>query len=186
MRSKLIEKSQISKPVLVGQSLLEFSKEAEFSARRGVVADLYPYVVAASKRMSARAITKFLEKEHEVKISAVTVAKAIRNPKKYWLFFYDTIEPYADRIQDAHNVAVESFLFDEKVFKHFCGTGDAPKHLAARDRDDYETALEEYHEAVAILNEKWFGLDEELRREAQIYIEKQLAEFEAEVRKDEE
>jgi hypothetical protein len=180
------DSSSLSKPVLIGRSLLEFSKETEFSARRGAVADIYPYVVIASKRMSARAIAKFLENEHGLKISAVTVAKAIRNPKKYWMFFFDTIEPYANLIQSAHNVAMESFLFDERVFEHFCGTSDPPKHLDALDFDDYQTALGNYHEAVGVIDEKWFGLDHELRREAQIYIEKQLTEFEAQVRKDEE
>jgi hypothetical protein len=176
----------VSKPVLVGRALLEFSKEAEFSARRGAVADIYPYVVAASKRMSARAIARFLEKEHGLKLSAVTVAKAIRNPKKYWVFFFDTIEPYAMRIQKAQNVAMASFLFDEEVFEHFCGTGDAPKYLRLNNIDEYEEALAEYHEAVGILAEKWFSLDADLRREAQAYIEKELDEFETQIKKDEE
>lgn len=172
-----VNTTEISRTTEIGRSLQEFAKEAEFSARRGVVADLYPYIVAASKRMSARAIVRFLEEKHAVKVSAVTVAKAIRNPAKYWMFFFDTIEPYIRRIQDAHSVQMESLLFDEEVFQKFCREPDHPKHISASSPEELEQRLDEYAEAVSVIEEKWFGLDEELRLEAKAYLEKQLADF---------
>ncbi|HEX5397543.1 MAG TPA: hypothetical protein VFY06_00650 [Verrucomicrobiae bacterium] len=184
MQISNVNKSPALRSVGVGRSLQEFSKETEFSARRGAVAEIYPYVVAASKRMSARAIARFLEKEHGLKLSAVTIATAIRNPKKYWMFFFDTIEPYAAIIENAHNVAMKSFLFNAEVFEHFCGAGDPPKHLSASGPDDYDDALAEYHEAIGIINEKWFELDEELRREGQMYLEKEIEKFEDQVRRE--
>jgi hypothetical protein len=180
-----IDSPEISRTTEVGRSLLEFAKEADFSARRGVVADLYPYIVAASKRMSARAIARYLEEQHDVKVSAVTVAKAIRNPKKYWMFFFDTIEPYARRIQEGHNVAMESFLFDYDVFEHFCHTDEQPKHLVANNAEELEAAFDDYAEAVTIIEEKWFGLDDEIRRDAQAYLANQLEEFNKVVDEDE-
>lgn len=177
MNIKDVENAEVSRTTEIGRSLQEFAKEAEFSARRGVVANLYPYIVAASKRMSARAIARYLEESHDVKVSPVTVAKAIRNPKKYWMFFFDTIEPYIRQIQDAHDVQMESLLFDELLFEQFCRTQDAPTHISASTPEERQQRLDEYVEAVSVVEEKWYGLDEQLRLEAKDYLEKQLADF---------
>src|ERR1039458_2242941 len=47
----------------VGQKLLAHSKSAEFTARRGLAVELYPFIYGASSRMSAPAISKFLAME---------------------------------------------------------------------------------------------------------------------------
>jgi len=177
--------SEASPITVVGRSLQAFAKEAEFTARRGVMADLYPYIVAASKRMSARAIARFLEEEHEVKVSAVTVAKAIRNPGKYWMFFFDTIEPHLRRLQDAHGFSLNSLLFDEDAFDAFCRHGEKPEHISAGDPEDLDQWLRDYSQAVGVVQEKWYSLDAELRREAKGYLEGQLEEFEKSVEEEE-
>jgi hypothetical protein len=173
----------ISRTTEIGRSLQAFSKDAEFTARRGVVAELYPYIVAASKRMSARAISRFLEEEFEVKVSAVTVAKAIRNPKKYWMFFFDTLEPYCRRIEEAHHLPLEAFLFQEEFFEQCCN--EEPKYVNAAVPEVAEERTEDYWEAVRIVQEKWYGLDEELRHEAKTYLAGQLEEFEKKVNAEE-
>jgi hypothetical protein len=176
--------NEVSRTTAIGRALEKFSAEAEFSAQRGVVADLYPYIVTASKRMSARAIARFLEEEHKVKISPVTIAKAIRNPKKYWMFFFDSIEPYARKIEEAHNISMLSLLFQEEVFEMHCHTDEHPEHLVAGNAEEFEAAEDDYREAVGVIMEKWFGLSEELRRDAQGYLEKQLTEFQKAVNKE--
>jgi hypothetical protein len=79
----------------VGQKLLAHSKVAKFTATRGLVVELFPFIYGASERMSARAISRFLEKEQRVKLSSVTITRALNNPKKSWNLFFDAIEPHA-------------------------------------------------------------------------------------------
>ena len=50
--------------------------------------------------MSARAISRFLMEEQNVKLSAVTITRAINDPKKSWNAFFDVIEPSARVIAD--------------------------------------------------------------------------------------
>ena len=79
----------------VGQKLLAHSKAAEFSAKRGLVVELFPFIFGASERMSSRAISHFLETEQGIKLSSVTINKALKDPAKNWNRFFDMIEPSA-------------------------------------------------------------------------------------------
>jgi hypothetical protein len=186
METKEANESQASRTAVIGRSLLKFAEEGDFSARRGVVADLYPYIMAASKRMSARAISRYLEKDHEVKISAVTIAKAIRNPSKYWMQFFDAIEPCARRVSEAHNVSIDSLLFGKEVFEHFCHTESEPKYIQGCTDEDREAELEEFAQAVDFLEAKWFSLDEALLKTARYYLQAEIKKSEAEVTAQEE
>jgi hypothetical protein len=60
-----------------------------------LVIELFPFIFEASQRMSARAISRFLLEEQGVKLSAVTITKALNDPKKSWNAFFDTIDPSA-------------------------------------------------------------------------------------------
>lgn len=66
----------------VGQKLVGHSKSAEFTATRGLVIELFPFIFEASDRMSARAIGRFLEQEQKIKLSQVTITRALNDPKK--------------------------------------------------------------------------------------------------------
>ena len=90
--------NDIEKPVSlidVGQKLVGHSKSAEFTANRGLVVDLFPFIFEASDRMSARAISRFLMEEQNIRLSAVTITKALNEPKKSWLSFFAMVEPSA-------------------------------------------------------------------------------------------
>src|SRR5450631_3766674 len=96
----------------VGAKLLAHSKSAEFSARRGLVVELFPFIVGAAERMSARAISQFLEKEQGVKLSGVTINKALNDPAKNWNLFFDLIEPSAHIfVEDDGGLNMKNFLF---------------------------------------------------------------------------
>src|ERR1035437_3237553 len=79
----------------VGQKLVGHSKSAEFTANRGLVVELFPFIFEASERMSARSISRFLQEEQNIRLSAVTITKALNDPKKNWLSFFESIEPAA-------------------------------------------------------------------------------------------
>src|ERR1022692_3026771 len=79
----------------VGQKLVGHSKSTEFTANRGLVIELFPFIFEASERMSARAISRFLQEQENIRLSAVTITKALNDPKKSWVSFLDTIEAEA-------------------------------------------------------------------------------------------
>ncbi len=145
----------------VGLELLHSSKNGEFSAR-GVLPALFPYIKSASKRMSTRAISRWLQETQGIKLSAVSIAKALRNPEKYWEAFADQIEPTARAVQEATGVAMESFLFDEDVFRHVVEEKKDGLVLDAADGDPREALLE--HEAnLDFLRSHWWAVEESAR-----------------------
>src|ERR1019366_6837126 len=79
----------------VGQKLVGHSKSAEFTANRGLVVELFPFIFEAAGRMSARAISRFLMEEQNIRLSAVTITKALNEPKKNWVSFFADIEAEA-------------------------------------------------------------------------------------------
>src|SRR5262245_26467539 len=99
---------------VLGSQLVEDSATEEFSAR-GAIHELFPFVFEASARMSSRAISRWFA-ENGVKISAVTIAKALRNPKPYWEELFEAIEPAARIFEQAHDCEMEHFLLREELF----------------------------------------------------------------------
>jgi methionyl-tRNA synthetase len=151
----------------IGQTLMEHSKSADLDGKRGLVVELFPFIFGAHERMSARAISRFLKEKHGVKLSAVTITKALNDPKKYWNQFFDTIEPYVKAYENWDKSAKrEKFLFDDNGFKvtHFPGRELLRKHLLK-----YEFA-----QAINVLREKWFSIDYETRMKAGPYLAERL------------
>jgi hypothetical protein len=135
----------------LGSRLVEDSQEETFSAR-GAIGELFPYVFEASGRMSSRAISRWFE-EKGVKLSAVTISKALRNPKPYWEELFETVEPAARIFEDAQGCAMEDFLLREEVF---FGLEGKPPALGAITGQGTSQAFEEYERAVATLKQDWF------------------------------
>ena len=151
----------------VGPKLLAHSKSAEFTARRGLVVELFPFIYGASKRMSAKAISHFLETEQGIKLSSVTINKALKDPAKNWNLFFDEIEPAARIFEEGQKVPMKDFLFRRKyLFKPF-------------ENQRVNAALRvlvpaEVPPAANILREKWYVIDWEIRLKARPFLEHRL------------
>lgn len=150
----------------VGQKLLDHSKQAEFTARRGAVVEMFPYIFIASERMSARAISRFLETEFGIKLSSVTITKSLKDPKKSWNAFFDELEPHALRFQAESTLPLTDFLFKDKNVKN-------PNNLALRISKKIIFSAEFDH-ADRVLREKWFSIDLKIRLKARPYLEERL------------
>ena len=151
----------------VGSNLLAHSKRAEFTAMRGLVLDLFPFIFAASQRMSARAISDFLEKEQGVKLSAVTISKAIKEAAKNWNLYFDMIEPAARVFEREDKKPMREFLFKEQIFwKPFQN-----RFLKAAVK---VVLPADVARAASVLRSRWFALDLEIRLKARPYIEDRL------------
>ena len=148
----------------VGCDLRRYAEtEAEFSAR-GVVDELFPYIFMAAKRMSTRAISRWLKDTHKIKLSPVTIAKALREPDEHWETFFEKIEPSARIFGDAHDAYMADFLMNHELFS---GLRSSEKNLTLSGEEGYD----EYQRAAEIIEKDWFqALDEGMREECARYI----------------
>lgn len=143
----------------LGKELVQASEEGDFSAQRGLMDELFPYVFDASRRMSARAISRWLEQQG-TKLSAATVAKALRNPDRYWAVLWDEIEPVARRFSEAQDTSMMSFLLEDEFFNHLC---EQPPRLAGSTGETVWESFDDFKDCVAFLSERWFGLSRFVR-----------------------
>jgi hypothetical protein len=147
----------------VGAALTQYAgEEAEFSAR-GIIDELFPYIYQASRRMSTRAISRWLEKGPKIKLSAVSIAKALRNPEKYWQGFAEFIEPQARIVQDALDWPMEKFLYNQEGFEHVVSDSKTAPKVNGDSNDEIQWSIAEYENAVGFLKDKWFSLEPAVR-----------------------
>ena len=151
----------------IGQDLMEHSKIADLDGKRGLVVELYPFIFGAQDRISARAISRYLKEKHAVKLSAVTIAKALNDPKKYWNQFFDTIESAVATYENFEPAEKrEDFLYDDKSFKAVQFPG---REILRKQLLKYEIA-----QAIDLLREKWFSIDYDTRVKARPYLAERL------------
>jgi hypothetical protein len=162
--------SDIKKSVSVaaiGRDLMAHAKAfAVDGNKRGLVVELFPSIVAASERMSARAISRFLEEKHGIKISVVTISKALNDPKKYWNQFFDLLEPSIVAYEKWENAKREDFLFDDERFK--------PVNFPGREVLRKQLLKFEFAQAINVLRDKWFAIDHETRMKARPHLAERL------------
>jgi hypothetical protein len=152
-----------------GQKLFAHSKAAEFTAKRGLVVELFPFIYGAGDRMSAKAISEFLEKEQHIKLSSVTINKALRDPAKNWNQFFDLVEPAARLYAKDYGLPMKEILFQNQFFLK------PVKNPLVKGVVKF-LVKEEMARAASILRTRWFTIDWEIRLKAQPYLEHRLGE----------
>jgi hypothetical protein len=159
----------------VGQKLVGHSKSAEFTANRGLVFELFPFIFEASERMSARAICRFLMEEQNIRLSAVTITKALKDPKKSWLSFFEGIESAAIVIARHSKSASFNYLYLSKtdyenrtsLNKEGMITGMVARGVRALTRPEWVAADK-------VIRERWFSIGLGTRLKAKPYLEEYL------------
>ena len=86
-----------------------------------------------------------LEEKHGVKISYVTVGRALRNPKKYWNRYFDEIEPHVWCVAEAHDKTLKDFISEPEKYQAMLETKPVYK---ADDAESAMVAKKEYDYAV--------------------------------------
>lgn len=106
----------------IGSGLMKHAEKTPVSAR-GIIEELFPYIYVASKRMSTRAISEWLEKEHNVQLSHVTISKALKNSEEHFERIVDQIYEAAETFEIYCNYDSKicctsklNFLFSEGRF----------------------------------------------------------------------
>jgi hypothetical protein len=144
----------------IGSELVENSQYAEeFSAQRGLINELFPYVYEASRRMSSRAISRWLA-DKGVKLSAATIAKALRNETEYWQELADEIEPAARLFSTAYGLDIQEALECQEIVE---SRATLEKPMIARTTGEgvFES-LDDVAEARSKLSQ-WFDLPDAAR-----------------------
>lgn len=111
--------------------------------------------------------------EQGVKLSGVTITKALNDPKKSWNAFFDAIEPCARVIANWWKSESLEFLFADRG-KYERNTdraiGTFIGRLAAK-----LVLKEDVGSADKILRSKWYCINKEIRLKAKLYLESRLA-----------
>jgi hypothetical protein len=139
----------------VGKSLVKHASKAEFSAQRGVIIELFPFICDAAKRMSSRAISRFLADKHAIKLSAVTINKALKESDRYWMLWVNEIMPSVQIIAFTMKIPVEDFLYSRETIVKLL-----MQHMQ-QAMDVKKTPNLELGTAFGVLNTKWVLLSED-------------------------
>jgi hypothetical protein len=159
----------------VGQKLVGHSKSAEFTANRGLVVELFPFIFEASERMSARAVCRFLQEEQNIRLSAVTITKALNDPKKSWISFFGSIEPEAIIIAKWAKSRSFKFLYESKAdFDRRMSFEDEGIITAPVVRGMLKVLRPDRANAIKVLREKWFSIGHGTRLKAQPFLAEHL------------
>ncbi|HTY88794.1 MAG TPA: hypothetical protein VMB80_15100 [Candidatus Acidoferrum sp.] len=159
----------------VGQKLVGHSKSAEFSANRGLVVELFPFIFEASERMSARAISRFLQDEQNIKLSAVTITKALNEAQKSWVSFFRSIEPSAVVIARQTKTMSFQYLFLSKAdYEQRTSLDSEGKITGLMARGVRKLLRPEWVTADSVIREKWFSIGLGTRLKAKPFLEEYL------------
>jgi hypothetical protein len=141
----------------LGAKLVQDSRlNDELCTQRGLIFQLFPFIFEASKRMSCRAIVRWLE-AYGTKLSLATVAKALRNPKVYWQEIYDDIEPAALIVAEAHDLEVRALLANHELFFNLVHDRNTfPSMEDKLPHESPENIYDQYLDACSKLQEDWF------------------------------
>jgi len=146
----------------VGAELVAASKEVERTPGE-IMEEMFPFVFEASRRMSARQISRWLHENRGIEISQPTISRALRNADKYWEQFADSIEPQARIVEGALDWQMEEFLYNERGFRHHIEDKKTPPKVSGDTFDEQMHSLGEYESAVRFLIDHWFSLDSSVR-----------------------
>ena len=142
----------------IGKDLIDHSKQ-EVVSNRSSLEELFPYIVIASKRMSARAISRWFEQTKNLKISAASVAKAIREKDRYCDLIFKRAQTGARALATVTDFSEEEILLN---IEHVRGTVLSDYHEKWRGDDTSKQLAEEMITRMNKLDE-WIGLPEEIR-----------------------
>lgn len=149
----------------IGSGLIK-EAQAKKKSPRHIISELFPFIFEASSTMSAREISDWLKKEHNVTISFVAIAKALREGHRHWESFASEIEGYAGIVADAIGKNQQTFLFNERGFDQ-----EVHEHaFMCRDASGMDQSESDYAKAVLFLKAKWFVLSPATRRECTPFL----------------
>lgn len=113
----------------IGSELVQASRELDQSSMPASTR-LFPYVYIASRRMSLRAMSKWLKDSHDVDLSAAQISRALRQPDLHLSRLAEFIAPMVTYLAVAYQADAWQLLYGEtdehgpSYFEELCSTVD--------------------------------------------------------------
>ena len=153
----------------IGKELVEASKSA--SSARGMVEELFPWIYVASKRMSLRAISRWLEETKDLKISHVSIAKALKNADEHFEAILDNVWPSAVTIGKELDITPVEVLFDMPSADGVKDWNDPDAIASLIDRKPTAN-LDDYSDAILNYTDYWLVYPPQARAECKRFVYK--------------
>jgi hypothetical protein len=138
----------------------------------GTAASIDTTIISHSQ--SARAICRFLEEKHGIKVSYVTVGRALRDPQKYWNLYFDSIERRAWNVAEAHDKTLRDFISEPEKYQEMLEGKPVFQFDGKPDPEDLFAAADSYKYSVKVLDEKWFCFNGDILEEARFHLLKRF------------
>lgn len=136
-----------------GQELIK--KAATESSAPGLLDEMFPYIYVASRRMSVRAISRWLADEYNIRISHVSLSKALRESKEHFARIAEAASLAAGVLARAGGMHEEDILFTENHFE-----SQVQENLPFSSES---ISPQEVIDAATDLDTTWFKYPEEVR-----------------------
>ena len=152
----------------IGKALVEQAENKPSSAR-GMVDDLFPFIYAVHKRMSARAISKWLEEQQQLKLSYTTILKVLKEADERMLKHFTEMRAIENELGFVSSEDKNAtLLFDEDSFEGrvSMGTGTTAVIL----RDEFGVSEAQHNKLINRIRNEWFDLPEAYREACKKFI----------------
>ncbi|MDR2849031.1 MAG: hypothetical protein LBW77_00550 [Verrucomicrobiota bacterium] len=146
----------------IGKEMVEYAEQADFTAQRGLIDELFPFIYVASKRMNLHAIMRWLADNHRITISVNALAKAMRSQDEHWARLVGDVEPSARVMSDAYGYGPSEILDSFLLFQ--CLEAKPPA-IASEDPEGIEKEFRRIAVAAGILRNRWFSQPEDVRNQ---------------------
>lgn len=147
----------------IGEELIQ-AAEAEESELLPLSSKLFPYFYVASRRMSLRSISGWLEKNHGVSLSPASISKALRNPKVHLRRLGEHFSAQARYVATYYEGNPTWLLCSDE--KDQCRIWD----VAGMNKDPLDESHMDVWGALQDLSDTWAGIPREVRLKIEPYI----------------
>lgn len=96
----------------IGSELIEHAQDFGEPMRLPLTTQLFPYLLVASRRMTTREISGWLESAKQVKLSAVAISKGLKRPELHLKRIAEYVQAPAVYLAMVYDHSAEALLFD--------------------------------------------------------------------------
>ena len=143
----------------IGADLLSHAQEFGEPNRLPLITQLFPFLFPASRRLTTREMSAWLEKKKGVKLSGPMISKGLQRPELHLRRIAEHVQPLAAYIAAAHGLSAEGLLFGEDPVTGESGLEHFGESLDAAS----ENFSDGVREAYQILVDSWKPIPEEVK-----------------------
>ena len=143
----------------IGADLLSHAQEFGERIRLPLTTQLFPFLFLASRRMTTREMSEWLETNKGVKLSGPMISKGLQRPDLHLSRIAEHVQPLANYIAAVHSVDLKWLLFKEDPITGASALGS----LWEKVIDHFDEPSEGVREALDTLMEMWDPIPQEVK-----------------------